>query len=137
MKLELKENMYVCNRYGRIAKIEYIEDNIAYCDNWLYQDYREYIDFINLDSKEIVKEIIKASYDIIDLIEVGDAFKFKELRTHISNKSNTKYYENYIFDVHNEEELEVIKREIKQGKIKLLEILTKEQFEQMSYKVGE
>ena len=35
------------------------------------------------------------------------------------------------------EELEVIKREIKQGKIKLLEILTKEQFEQMSYKVGE
>lgn len=34
-------------------------------------------------------------------------------------------------------EYELLKREIKQGKIKLLEILTKEQFEQMSYKVGE
>lgn len=28
MKLELKENMYVRNCYGRIAKIKYIEDNI-------------------------------------------------------------------------------------------------------------
>lgn len=135
MKLEVGQFVRFKDKRG----IEYIRKitsvNNTYPDK-LYAGI--YIDKEANNSNGVsLKNIIKASYDIIDLIEVGDAFKFKELRTHISNKSNTKYYENYIFDVHNEEELEVIKREIKQGKIKLLEILTKEQFEQMSYKVGE
>ena len=72
MKLELRENMYVRNCYGRIAKIEYIEDNTAYCDNWLYQSYEDYITFINLNDEEDKNEILKASYNIIDIIEVGD-----------------------------------------------------------------
>lgn len=72
MKLELKENMYVRNCYGRIAKIEYIEDNIAYCDNWLYQRYEEFIEFIDLNDEEDINEITKSSYNIIDILEVGD-----------------------------------------------------------------
>lgn len=72
MKLELKENMYIRNCYGRIAKIEYIEDNTAYCDNWLYHSYEDYITFINLNDEEDINEITKASYNIIDLIEEGD-----------------------------------------------------------------
>lgn len=138
MKLEV--GMYVRGKYyqyrGKIGKIikNYNNDlEIAYKDGILKTNVGSFID----DNYDINGKQYKASFDIIDLIEVGDVFKFKELRTYISNKSNTKYYENYIFDVHNEEELEVIKREIKQGKIKLLEILTKEQMEQMAYKVGE
>ena len=72
MKLKLKENMYVRNCYGRIAKIEYIEDNTAYCDNWLYQSYEDHITFINLDDEEDIDEILKASYNIVDILEVGD-----------------------------------------------------------------
>ena len=126
MKLEV--GMYCYNKTNRklgLGKIISFQSN-----NNVNIKYKNDIELVSIGN-------VIASFNIIDLIEVGEAFKFKELRTHISNKSNTKYYENYIFDVHNEEELEVIKREIKQGKIKLLEILTKEQFEQMSYKVGE
>ena len=72
MKLEVKENMYVRNCYGRIAKIEYIEDNTAYCDNWLYQSYEDYITFINLNDEEDKNEILKASYNIIDILKKGD-----------------------------------------------------------------
>lgn len=96
----------------------------------------DYMTFDN-DDGELETNIIKASFDVIDLIKVGDVLKFKELRTHITNPSNTKYYEDYIYDVHNEEELEIIKQELKKKHIKLLEVVTKEQFEQMSYKVGE
>lgn len=136
MKLEV--GMYVRGKYygyrGKIGKIikNYNNDlEIAYTNGVLKTTVGSFLD----DNTDINGRQYVASFNIIDLIEVGDAFKFTELRTHISNKSNTKYYENYIFDVHNEEELEVIKREIKQGKIKLLEILTKEQFEHESYKV--
>ena len=72
MKLELRENMYVRNCYGRIAKIEYIEDNTAYCDDWLYQSYEDHITFINLDDEDDIDEILKASYNITDILEIGD-----------------------------------------------------------------
>lgn len=138
MKLELKENMYVCNRYGRIAKIEYIEDNIAYCDNWLYQDYREYIDFINLDSKESVKEIIKASYDIIDLIEVGDYVNGYYVSKIWEKDEITHYVDGIPIK---RKEREIVIQAPSYGGIEILKnkniksIVTKEQFEQMSYKV--
>ena len=68
MKLELRENMYVRNCYGRIAKIEYIEDNTAYCDNWLYQSYEDHITYINLDDEDDIDEILTTSYNIIDIL---------------------------------------------------------------------
>ena len=49
--MDLKVGMYVRTKNGRIAKIEYIENGIGYCDNWLYRDYEDYIDFIELDNK--------------------------------------------------------------------------------------
>lgn len=138
MKLEdLKVGQYV--RFKDKRGNTYIRNIKEVCNEQPHKSWGAIIIDKNANNVPYVslKNIIKASFDIIDLIEVGDVFKFKELRTYISNKSNTKYYENYIFDVHNEEELEVIKKEIAQGKIKLLEILTKEQMEQMAYKVGE
>lgn len=124
--MKLKVGMYIRTNYGKIDKIFKITESYVQGVSQKDEFYVYAID-----------SIIKASFDIIDLIEIGDAFKFKELRTRISNESNTKYYENYIFDVHNEQEFKVIKQEIRQGKIKLLEIVTRQQFEQMSYKLEE
>lgn len=132
MKLELKENMYVRNCYGRIAKIEYIEDNIAYCDNWLYQSYEDYITFINLNDEEDINEITKASYNIIDILEVGDYVNGME----VTRISGTRYDKNdlHCYCEHNgNENWQQVMIPVKNIK----SIVTKEQFEEMSYKIKE
>ena len=128
MKLDLRENMYVRNCYGRIAKIEYIEDNTAYCDNWLYQSYEDYITFINLNDEEDIDEILKASYNIIDILEEGD---------YVNGDKITRVIPQDIcgYEVLDYQHIFVNDREIFKEDIK--SIVTKEQFEQMAYKVGE
>ena len=128
MKLELKENMYVRNCYGRIAKIEYMEDNTAYCDNWLYQSYEDHITFINLNDEEDINEITKASYNIIDILEKGDYVNGDKIE-YIDDCEGAMRefyydYENPNDDVgHWQEEIKTI--------------ITHEQMEQMAYKVVE
>ena len=129
MKLELRENMYIRNCYGRIAKIEYIEDNIAYCDNWLYQSYEDHITFINLDDEDDIDEILKTSYNIIDILGVGDIISFYE---DIDN-----YKKQYVIGIPDLITLDEIKDKITNDNIRLVSILTKEQMEQMAYKIGE
>ena len=130
MKLELRENMYIRNCYGRIAKIEYIEDNIAYCDNWLYQSYEDHITFINLNDEEDINEITKASYNIIDILEVGDIIRYRIDKVSLE----TKGYLTGVIDITDEEMIESIKED---KNYHVLQILTKEQLEEMSYKVKE
>lgn len=130
MKLELRENMYVRNCYGRIEKIEYMEDNTAYCDNWLYQSYEDYITFINLNDEEDINEITKASYNIIDILEVGDIIRYRIDKVSLE----TKGYLTGVIDITDEEMIESIKED---KNYHVLQILTKEQFEEMSYKVKE
>lgn len=118
--MEIKAGDYVRNCYGRIAKIEYIEDNTAYCDNWLTQQYEDHIDFICLDNEEDLDEIIKSSPNIIDLVEVGDVIRYKD-----------EYGNVLIRDVHNS----VVMYDIKFKNIEVLSIVTKEQFSSMEYKI--
>lgn len=131
MKLDLRENMYVRNCYGRIAKIEYIEDNTAYCDNWLYQSYEDHITFINLDDEDDIDEILKASYNIIDILEIGDILvddtnrKLEILL--IDNELMVRnagliYDNNYYIPIKS---------------IAIKSVITHEQMEQMAYKVGD
>ena len=131
MKLELKENMYVRNCYGRIAKIEDIEDNIAYCDNWLYQRYEEFITFIELNNEKDINKITKVSYNIIDILEVGDYVNGKKIVDVgcLTNgpRKGTKVMDYYITPIavcylENED---------------IKSIVTKEQFENMEYRIGE
>ena len=129
MKLELRENMYVRNCYGRIAKIEYIEDNTAYCDNWLYQSYEDHITFINLDDEEDIDEILKASYSIIDILEIGDYVNGNKVD--FTNNNNKLSYEDKCIGFYDGD-----------GDITLFEngiksVITHEQMEQMAYKVEE
>ena len=125
MKLELRKNMYVRNCYGRIAKIEYIEDNTAYCDNWLYQSYEDHITFINLDDEDDIDEILKASYNIIDILEENDYVNGNPVCIIKEDEYNRKWIytdSNYKYGY--------LEEDIKS-------ILTHEQMEQMEYKVGE
>lgn len=137
MKLDLRENMYIRNCYGRIAKIEYIEDNIAYCDNWLYQSYEDHITFINLNDEEDINEILKASYNIIDILECGDIIKlFMEddidgEDTNIFELIAINYNDNEIGVFNSDFQIEFLPIENLRG------ILTHEQMEQMAYKVGD
>lgn len=80
------------------------------------------------------KDIVRHSKQLIDLIEVGDCIEYKELEI-FTEKVGTKLRENYITDIHNNEELEDIKKEISNKKIKLLSILTKKQYMANCYKV--
>ena len=124
MKLELRENMYIRNCYGRIAKIEYIEDNIAYCDNWLYQSYEDHITFINLNDEEDINEITKASYNIIDLIEKNDYINGSWVNEIVDGKPIHEDYNDpfYSFGWENDD---------------IKTVITHEQMEQMSYKIKE
>ena len=75
----------------------------------------------------------KASHNIIDLIEVGDIIKYRELTFNDINKFSGEY----VNDIHDEEMLNNIKIEIESEHIKLLEILTHEQFENNCFSIGD
>lgn len=133
MKLELRENMYVRNCYGRIAKIEYIEDNTAYCDNWLYQSYEDHITFINLDDEDDIDEILKASCNIIDILECGDyvnGYKVTGIGGTYHGRKDIAIYCDYQENEKTGKWIMIYDDEIKS-------VITHEQMEQMAYKVGE
>ena len=126
MKLELKENMYVRNCYGRIAKIEDIEDNIAYCDNWLYQRYEEFITFIDLNNEKDINKITKVSYNIIDILEKGDYVNGYPIYEIVEYENDTRA----IVIADDNKSIIWKKQNIKS-------VITHEQMEQMAYKAGE
>ena len=116
MKLEV--GMYVRTKDGKIAKfIKYDEED----KEELVTDYYEY-------STIWIKDVIKASYNIIDLIEVGDYVNGQVVTEIIPEnrkvEPSTMIYTgtNYYVGLYNEH---------------IDTIVTKEQFESMSYKLGD
>ena len=75
------------------------------------------------------KNVIKASYNIIDILEEGDIISFYE---DIDN-----YKKQYVIGIPDLITLDEIKDKITNDNIRLVSILTKEQMEQMAYKVEE
>lgn len=116
---------YVKTDYGEIHKvIKVIEDD----GDMNYYQYEN-----NMGDFQI--SIVKHSKDLINLIEVGDCIEYKELRI-FTEKLGTRFRENYITGVHDDEELRNIKEEILNKRIKLLSVLTHQDFETNCYKVG-
>lgn len=109
--MELKVGMYVRTKWG-INKInEYVPQT-----GQLY-----------LKTNVCVKEnVIKASHNIIDLIEVGDIVEVEEF----SGKNEIKTY-NGILSFQQKGFI------FRLDRLRIKSIVTKEQFESMSYKVGE
>lgn len=117
MKLELKENMYVRTKDGIIAKVDYIDNNTIFFDKDLYRTHGDSIDFLEKDNLE---RIAKASYNIIDILEVGD-YVNGELVTFIQSSNEV---------ISTDKHIRITNDDIKS-------VITHEQIEQMAYKVGE
>ena len=129
MKIEV--GMYVRTDNGIIGKIyEKIGDMFTYKDS-----NRDYITYGLLHS-----EIIKASNNIIDLIEVGDiiTFKFSNDVYKVLCVPNKKVgCEDFYFEYDISQEFEDLRMKPEMVKGQIKSIVTKEQMEQMAYKVGE
>lgn len=112
--------MYV--RFGQVlCQIEEIEDNYISFDRDFYDHWNELTYSMNYD-RFINDYKPKASYNIIDLIEVGD---------YVNGYKVDFVQDGYVVFNHNHPyQLNIYPKDIKS-------IITKEQFESMSYKVGE
>lgn len=108
----LSVGMYVKTLNG-IVKIDKIQDNVM-------EDTKGHLHY---------GDFIKASYNIIDILEVGDIISFYE---DIDN-----YKKQYVIGIPDLITLDEIKDKITNDNIRLVSILTKQEMEQMAYKVGE
>ena len=116
----IEVNEYVRTKDGHIAKYikklakdEDVSDGMLF-DSYIYEKHK-------LIRYQFLKEIIeKHSKQLTDLVKIGDVCMFE---------NNCVYIYNNIF-------LNAVKENVKNGN-RLLRILTKEQFEQNSYEVGE
>ena len=118
--------MYVRTKDGIIAKVDYIDDNTIFFDKDLYKTYSDSIDFLEKDNLE---RIVKASYNIIDILEVGDYVNGNKVD--FTNNNNKLSYEDKCIGFYDGD-----------GDITLFEngiksVITHEQMEQMAYRVGE
>lgn len=127
--MKLNEGMFVRTLDGILKVVEVRDDNVV--GRFVNEDGNVY--FMN--------EIIGSpNFDIKKLIEEGDVlllfdkeYEEKYKAEVVADGENFKSVINYEQDTLLNLEYELITNE----HIELLEILTKEQFEQMSYKVGE
>lgn len=119
MKLEV--GMCVRTKNGAITKIEQIvDDEIHFNIKPIFSDGEQFgYNWV------YIKDVIKSSHNIIDLIEVGD-YVNGLLVARICEDNETKKKFINLYGSVSEWEEEDIKS-----------IVTKEQFEQMQYKVGE
>ena len=124
MKLDLRENMYVRTKDGIIAKVDYIDDNTIFFDKDLYRTYGDGIDFLEKDNLE---RIVKASYNIIDILEKGDYVNGCYIQEIKSLKDNVMVC---MLDSDYEFVSTITNKDIKS-------VVTHEQMEQISYRIGE
>ena len=89
------------------------------------------LDLPILCSKE---DISKHSKNIIDLIKVKDSIEYIE---QTEGRDGTILGETYEQRITSQAELEEVKKSIRDGGIKLVSVLTYEQFNGSTYKVGE
>lgn len=107
------EDIVIINKIAHVFETTILTEN----DGSIYQG-------------EYTKEnVIKASYNIIDILEEGDIISFYE---DIDN-----YKKQYVIGIPDLITLDEIKDKITNDDIRLVSILTKEQMEQRAYKVGE
>lgn len=120
--MELKEGMYVRTKYGITQYKEY-ETTMG---KLLCIPVKDGSNGFFADVEDIIGE---PSYDLLNLLEVGDVIAIKE--------DIDKFSQVFILGIYEAALLKEIKSKIESGKLILDGILTKEQFELYSYKVGE
>lgn len=125
---KLETGMYVRTNNGKINKFKrYITDKKRVCETDMYV-------------RLAVDDIVKASFNIIDLIEEGDILLLFDKEYGKEYKAEVVVdNENFTVVVNYEQnDLLILEYElITNEHIELLKILAKEQFESMSYRIGE
>lgn len=120
MKLELKENMYVRTKDGYISQYKYYNTTNAYMEKLLCIP-------LNNGTFANIEDIVKASYNIIDILEVGDyvnGLKVTSIDKTFDGNKLIGLGTNFGFSKFDND-------------YKITSIVTHEQFEQMAYKVEE
>lgn len=115
MKLEVGQ--FVRTKDGIIAKVDCIDDTTIFFDKDLYKTYSDSIDFLERDNLE---RIVKASYNIIDILEEED---------YANGNTVFALIDDQIPKLVATESGCLCNEEIKS-------VITHEQIEQMTYKVG-
>lgn len=116
--MQLEKNMYVRKKNGRIGKI------IEVAEYYYLLDIKN----SNFEVKCEEKHIKKASHNIIDLIEVGD---------YVNGERVIGFGTFYYDDGTIERTSLTLDRTVTCLNSEIKSIVTKEQFEQMQYKMGE
>ena len=124
--MELKPDMYVRFKKGKVIYVRKLLEVIHHFETFnVYRTDKEYFDYEEKDYFDVVYPddiISEPSYDIVDLIEVGDYVNGDKI---IEKINNTLYIEsaNYIGD-----KTFILDSDIKS-------IVTKEEFESMEYEL--
>ena len=125
--MKLEEGMYVRTKYNGISKIvDYINDQTHY----FFKCYKLDRDYINCEEYITEIDVLKTSHNIIDLIEVEDYVNGSKV-------ININYDLNYDEDI--VESITIFDYSIEGNDIlhneEIKSIVTKEQFESISYEV--
>ena len=128
--IDIHVGEYVRTTQGYIAKVERIDDTFIWFDGVIWFDYEECWELrikseLGLDDQ--LNEIIKHSFNIIDLIESGDYVNGSEV--YDVKKIASKNYEQSWILLSNYDRDAILSKQIKN-------VVTKEQFKSMEYKVG-
>lgn len=123
--MEIKIGEYVRTKKGLIGKVNKIElagNGVRYGGEFLTDTIIQFNDGRVYERRVRDKEILKHSFNIIDLIEVGDIVFIEDF---------FGYNFIHVFD---ESMLEALKKDVKDG-IKIKTILTHEQYERNCYRL--
>ncbi len=120
--MEISKGMYIRTEDGYIGKcIDIDSDNFAFFDKPVYKDFSDTLDSCYLSNIDIKK----ASFNIIDLIEVGDYVNGEKVTSAepVDKKDIERYlgFGDYDYYIHNSEDIK--------------DIVTKEQFLNCKYVV--
>lgn len=122
----MKIGDYIRTKRGLIGKIININTFREPCMKYgIEASYLDDIWFIGDDNIKLVKE------KPIDLIEKQDIIKYNPIQNHYVKKQILYKA------IKDERDLLFLQHQVKNDKLKILEILTHEQFEENAYKVGE
>lgn len=117
--MEISKGMYIRTEDGYISKcIDIDSDNFAFFDKPVYKNFSDTFDSCYLNNIDIKK----ASFDIIDLIEVGDYVNGEKVTKLIDRKIYHENLNDPYYDIYFEN------KDIKS-------IVTKEQFNACKYVV--
>ena len=105
--------------------------------NVFIEDKKQYIGVNGRYTCIDIETIKKASHNIIDLIEVGDYVNGMNVMDADWINEEGDYEEGLAFPMYASDDLNIIENWQPLKYIKIKSIVTKEQFESMSYKVGD